>query len=96
MFLVSARPGTYCINDVSSTVALVDSPLLVIILREPMEQGLLTMKSTLKRLKDCVFKGDTRIPWAELLTDEYRRRVGGEDPNLARQLDKLPYAKFQQ
>lgn len=53
------------------------------------------MKSTLARLKNLKFKGATQVPWAERRVNEYVDFIEEQVPDLARQLEKMPFAKFQ-
>jgi hypothetical protein len=53
------------------------------------------MKSTLAKLKNLKFKGKTRLPWAEQRINEYAEYLEEELPDLARQLEKMPFVKFQ-
>jgi hypothetical protein len=53
------------------------------------------MKLTLAKLKNLKFKGKTRLPWAEQRINEYAEYLEEELPDLARQLEKMPFVKFQ-
>ncbi|KID95431.1 hypothetical protein MAJ_08594, partial [Metarhizium majus ARSEF 297] len=52
------------------------------------------MKSTLARLRDVIFKGKTRIPWAEQNVGEYFEVISQTYPELVPKLKRIPYANF--
>lgn len=52
------------------------------------------MKATLARLKGLKFLGKTRVKWAEDRVAMYVETIEKENPELARRLDKTPFAKF--
>ncbi|KAL2753057.1 hypothetical protein ACRALDRAFT_1065993 [Sodiomyces alcalophilus JCM 7366] len=51
------------------------------------------MKSTLAKLKDLKFKGK-KLPWVSACVDEYVETLRQTRPDLARKLEKIPYARL--
>src|SRR5690606_8377470 len=52
------------------------------------------MRSTWAKLKNVNFKG-TKLPWVVERVNEYIEYIRETQPDLARKLDKTPYAKLQ-